>query len=318
MPGIFFIKLIKTYIITHIMKRATLLHNPTAGEKDFSKEELLELIKNQGFDCTYESVKEDSWEKFSNKSDFLIIAGGDGTVRRVAKALVKRKLLDKQFLLAILPHGTANNIAGTLGIDGSIEEIIKTWHDDETKRFDTGKVTGFESDMFFLESFGCGIFPRLIKVMEKMEKEIGNDVEAKLKAAQAVLYDVVLNYKPRNCRIIADGTEHTGKYIMVEVMNTRSIGPNLNLTNGDPGDGEFEIVLVPSDHKPQFEQFILNQINGGEDDFTFTTLKGKKIEIEWEDSKDIHIDDERIKGDGPVKVTIEVLPGLLEFMVKSE
>ncbi|REA59781.1 diacylglycerol kinase [Dyadobacter luteus] len=300
------------------MKKATLLHNPTAGEKDFSKSELMELIKKQGFECTYESVKQEGWDDFSNKSDFLIVAGGDGTVRRAAKALVKRRLIDKQFPIALLPHGTANNIAGTLGITGKAEEIIKSWQQNNRKSFDVGKVSGLEKDMFFLEAFGCGIFPRLIKVMEKMEDELGKDVDEKLKAAQAVLYDVVLNYKPRQCRIIADGSEHSGKYIMIEVINTRSIGPNLQLANGDPGDGEFEIVLIPAEHQQKFEQFLLSQINGGgEDEFSFTTLKAKNIRIEWEDGKDIHVDDERVKSDKPVTINIEVLPGLLEFMVPN-
>lgn len=297
------------------MKRATLLHNPTAGEKDFSKSELMELIKKQGFEVTYASVKQDGWDDFSDKSDFLIVAGGDGTVRRAAKALVKRRLIDKQYPLALLPHGTANNIAATLGIEGKEKDIIKTWLESKRKKFDIGKVSGLEKNMFFLEAFGFGIFPRLIKVMDQMEDEIGKDVDEKLKAAQAVLYDVVLNYKPKKCRILADGSEHTGKYIMVEVINTKSIGPNLKLSNGDPGDGEFEIVLIPDEHQSKFEQFLLNQINGGTDEFAFTTIKAKKIQIEWEDGKDIHIDDERLKLDKPLKITIEVLPGLLEFLV---
>lgn len=297
------------------MKRATLLHNPTAGEKDFSKSELMELIKKQGFECTYESVKEEGWDDFSNKSDFLIVAGGDGTVRRAAKALVKRRLIDKQFPIALLPHGTANNIAGTLGITGEAKTIIQSWKQNIRKKFDIGKVYGLEKDMFFLEAFGYGIFPRLIKVMEKMEDDLGTDVDEKLRAAQAVLYDVVLNYKPRQCRIVADGHEHSGKYIMVEVINTISIGPNLKLADGDPGDGEFEIAIISESEKEKFEQFILSEINGGKEKFSFTNIKAKEIQIEWEDGKDIHIDDERIKLDKPAKVKINLIPGLLEFLV---
>jgi len=300
------------------MKRATLLHNPTAGENDFTKTGLMETIKKQGFEVTYASVKKDDWDKFSNESDFLIIAGGDGTVRRVAKALMKRKRIDKQFPIAILPHGTANNIAGTLNIDGKVEEIVKSWKTAKLKKFDIGKIYGLEKDMFFLEALGFGIFPRLIKVMEKMEDDIGDDVDQKLKAAQAVLYDIVLNYKPQHCKIIADGAEHSGKYIMVEVINTRCIGPSLELAaHGDPGDGELEIVLIPADHQQKFESFLLNKINGGDETFGFTSIKAKKIEIEWE-GKDVHVDDERLKPDGALHLTVEVQPGMLEFMVESE
>ncbi|TDE15491.1 diacylglycerol/lipid kinase family protein [Dyadobacter psychrotolerans] len=300
------------------MKKATLLHNPTAGEKDFSKSELTSVIEDEGFECNYASVKKDGWDEFSNETDFLIIAGGDGTVRRIAKALMKRRRLDKQYPIAILPHGTANNIAGTLNISGKVKDIVKTWHSGVLKKFDIGKIYGLEEEMFFLEGFGCGIFPRLIKVMEKMDDEIGDSVDEKIKAARAVLYDIVLNYKALNCKIIADGVEHSGKYIMVEIMNTRSIGPNLELVHSaDPGDGELEIVLIPESHQKKFEDFLLDRINGGDEEYNFTIIKAKNIELEWE-GKDIHVDDERLKPEKPAKITIQVQPGMLEFMVAGE
>ena len=141
------------------MKNTNLLHNPTAGDNDFSEKELVKLIEAEGFKCEYASVKEDGWDNFKTETDFLIIAGGDGTVRRVAKALMKRKRLDKQFPIAILPHGTANNIAGTLKVEGKVKDIVRTWHNGVLKKFDIGKIYGLREEMFFLEGFGCGIFP---------------------------------------------------------------------------------------------------------------------------------------------------------------
>ena len=300
------------------MKRAHLLHNPRAGEKDFSKKELTKLIEEEGFECTYSSVKKDGWDEFDDETDFLVVAGGDGTVRRAAKALVKRKILDKQFPIALLPHGTANNVATTLNISGEVSDIIRSWHKGIVKKFDIGKVLGLSEDVFFLEGFGFGIFPKLMKVMKKMEDQVSESREEKIKTARAVLYDVVLSYKARNCKIIADDVDHTGKYILVEIMNTTSIGPNLGLSNsGDPGDGEFEVVLIPETHQKKFEEFLLNRINDKEDNYSFTTLKAKKIQVFW-DGKDMHTDDEIVKLDEPKEVNIEILPGTLEFLLTKE
>ncbi len=299
------------------MKKATLFHNPNAGEKDFSKDELLGIIKKNGFDVSYASIKQENWERIQENTDFLIIAGGDGTIRRVTKALMKRQRIEKQFPVAILPHGTANNIATTLGIEGSPTEIIKSWKKSSLKSLDIGMVHGLDKEMFFLEGCGFGIFPRLMKVMEKMEIDIGDSVEHKLKVALAVLYEIVLNYTPHACKIVADGVKQTGKYLMVEVMNTRSIGPNLELsTSSDPGDGEFEIVLIPEEHKDKFADYLLDQINGKEAAYAFTVLKATKIEIKWE-GKDMHVDDERLKLKDPIVITIDVLPGMMDFMVKT-
>lgn len=309
----FFIK--QRYAIHSNMRKTTLLHNPTAGDNDFSRKELVKLIKQEDFDCAYASVKEEGWDVFEEDTDFLIIAGGDGTVRRVAKALMKRKRLDKQYPLALLPHGTANNIATALDIRGEASEIVPHWHRYHLKSFDIGKVHGLAEDLFFLEGFGYGIFPRLMKVMDKNQAADTGTVDEKLKAARTVLYDIVQNYEPRHCKIIADGVEHSGEYLMVEVMNIRSIGPNLVLAaDADPGDGMLDVVMVPESNRKKLESFLLSRMNEEDREFSFTTIRAKKVQIVWE-GKDMHADDERLKVEKPVEISIEILPDMLQFMI---
>lgn len=297
------------------MKKGHLLHNPTAGEKDFSGKELVKLIEKAGFTCTNASVKKEGWDDFDIDTDFLICAGGDGTIRRIAKALMHRKQFEKQYPVAILPHGTANNLAATLGIDGEADEIIKSWTKGQLKKFDIGKVYGLEDDLFFLEGFGCGIFPRLMKAMSKVELPEDSSKDDRIKLARVMLHEIVLTYKPVACHIIADEVEYSGNYIMVEVMNAKSIGPNLELApEADPGDGELDVVLIPESHQAKFEGFLLNRMNGQDDDFAFSTIRAKKLEINWH-GKDVHADDERLKIDTDLKVKIEIQPGRMEFLI---
>ncbi|WP_353720392.1 diacylglycerol kinase family protein [Dyadobacter sp. 676] len=297
------------------MKRTTLLHNPTAGDNEFSKKELLKIIRKEGFECAYASVKEEGWDDFDDETDFLIVAGGDGTVRRAAKALMRRKRLDKQFPLALLPHGTANNIATALQIEGHPKDIIPHWHSYRLQPFDIGRVHGMGDDLFFLEAFGYGIFPRLMKVMDKIEDDIGGTADDKLRAARAVLYEIVQQYEARPCTIVADGVEHSGNYIMVEIMNIRSIGPNLVLaSDAAPGDGCLDVVMVSEASRSKFESFLLSRINDDEREFSFSTIRAKKVKLFW-DGKDAHADDERLKFEKPVEVEIEILPDMLQFMV---
>jgi diacylglycerol kinase family enzyme len=297
------------------MKKTTLLHNPTAGDNEFSKKELVKLIQKEGFECAYASVKEEGWYTFDNDTDFLTVAGGDGTVRRAAKALMKRKRLDKQYPLALLPHGTANNIATALRIDGHPKDIIPHWHKYRLQPFDIGRVHGVGEDLFFLEAFGYGIFPRLMKVMGKIESDIGDTAEEKLKAARAVLLEIVQTYEARPCTVVADGVEHSGNYIMVEIMNIRSIGPNLVLAgDADPGDGLLDVVMVSEEGRNKFESFLLSRINNEDKEFSFSTIRAKKVKVFW-DGKDAHADDERLKIEKPVEVEVEILPDMLQFML---
>ena len=99
------------------MKIINLLHNPTAGSEDHDREELISLMEKNGFECQYSSTKE-NWKDIDEKADFIVAAGGDGTIRKITKELLDRKLSEKTWPIALLPLGTANNIAQTLNIEG--------------------------------------------------------------------------------------------------------------------------------------------------------------------------------------------------------
>src|SRR4051812_22905370 len=211
------------------MKTAKLLHNPGAGDEEHAKEELIAQIKAAGFNCEYASVKGWNWDYFKNDIDFLIIAGGDGTVRKVAKELLDRKVLDKTFPIAILPLGTANNISKTLHIEGETENIIQSWHRGNIKKYDVGKLTNIKKASFFIEGFGYGLFPYLMQEMEKQDKALTDTPEKSIQTALKVLHAVTLSYQPTDCKLIIDGKDYSGKYLLAEVMNIRYIGPNLYL-----------------------------------------------------------------------------------------
>jgi diacylglycerol kinase (ATP) len=297
------------------MKTAKLLHNPGAGDEEHNKEELVEQIRAAGFNCEYASVKEWFWDTIKDNIDFVIVAGGDGTVRKVAKELLDRKVLDKTFPLALLPLGTANNISKTLHIEGEIEAIIQSWHNGNIKKYDVGKIDNVKGASFFLESFGYGLFSYLMQEMEKVDKSSISTPDKSIQTALKVLHTITLSYEPRDCKLIIDGKDYSGKYLLAEVMNIRSIGPNLFLSqNGDPGDGEMEVVLLPEEDKEIFAVYIQCKINGNEGNYNFKKLKTKMVQISW-DGTHVHADDEILKIEDKTEVNIEVRPGLLEFLV---
>ena len=82
------------------MRSIQLVHNPGAGDKRYDRNTLLELLEKEGFDCRYFSTKRKGWKEFSSHTDLVAVAGGDGTVRKVVKEILKRKLLNKTNRLA--------------------------------------------------------------------------------------------------------------------------------------------------------------------------------------------------------------------------
>lgn len=295
------------------MKVARLFHNPKAGDEGHGKEELVSQIEAAGFECRYSSVKGWFWDNFEKDIDFVIVAGGDGTVRKITKELLDRKVLDKTFPIALLPMGTANNISKTLQITGSTEAIIQSWHKGKIKKYDVGKISNVKDASFFLESFGYGLFPYLMQVMKK--ETSADTPEQRIQTALHELHNITLSYEPKKCKLIIDGKDYSGTFLLAEVMNIRSIGPNLFLSqHGDPGDGEMEVVLLPEEDKEKFAAYISDKVSGNEENYDFRKIKAKNVTLNW-DGTHVHADDEVLKIKDKAEVAIEVKPGLLEFLV---
>lgn len=297
------------------MKYVKLLHNPTAGEEDHTRKELTPLIEAAGWECRYSSTKEKGWDKIEPDTDFIVVAGGDGTIRKAALTLLKRKFSDKPLPIAILPLGTANNIARSLGIGGSNEEIIRSWQAGIVKKYDIGRVEGLSEPVFALEGFGYGIFPRLMKVMKKVDKEKKSSPDMALLSALEELHHIVLSVEARHYHIDVDGTDRSGKFLLAEVMNSQSIGPNLVLSPGaDPGDGRFEVVMVPETERSALAEWINSQKNEEGATYPFQAIAGNKITFHTDDTL-LHADDELITLKEPAPVSIELQAGVLSFLV---
>lgn len=297
------------------MRTVQLLHNPKAGNEEHTKRSLVQLIESGGFSCRYRSVKEDGWKDFDDKVDFIVVAGGDGTVRKVATALLNNKEAAARLPIALLPMGTANNISQSLNINGEPEAIIRSWHQNHRQVFDIGILKGADEVHHFLESFGYGVFPYLMAEMDKKGKDDLEDKDIKMKAALQLTHDIANAYEPHECKLTIDGKDHSGVYLLVEIMNIRSIGPNLFLSpNGDPGDGLFDVIMISKADKDKFAAYIENKINDTEITYPFPAIKAKNIQISWQ-GKHVHVDDQIIKLKKATEVDIQIQPNSLSFLI---
>jgi len=76
-------------------------------------------------------------QEHAHGADFVMIAGGDGTMNAAARGLLATGLP-----LAILPAGTANDLARTLGIGDGIERAVALPLSGRRVRIDLGEVNG--------------------------------------------------------------------------------------------------------------------------------------------------------------------------------
>ncbi len=301
------------------MKKGHILHNPNAGKGEYTKNELTAILESHKYRCGYSSTKSKNWKKDikeCNDVDFIVIGGGDGTVRKVVISFLADTPKEKIPPFVLLPLGTANNISRSLNNEGHPKQIISQLKNYKKKKFDTGIIKGLENKQFFLEGIGLGIFPQLMKNMKDKAPENFNTPEEELKAALKMMLEIVNNFKAEKLSIKVDKKDYSGHYIMAEVMNIVSIGPNINLSPGsNPSDGEFELVLIPESQRKELAAYIENKIKGEEKDYLPLIVKGTAITIRHQ-SKMMHIDDELIKTSKNNNINISINPVTTEFLVQ--
>jgi diacylglycerol kinase (ATP) len=270
--------------------RVTLIHNPAAGDGDLTREDLVRAVIEGGHAVTYQSTKERGYESALNDpGDVVLVAGGDGTVRKVAGRLMGRGIP-----LALLPLGTANNISRALSIGCSVRDVIDALDAAPRVRLDVGTAKGAWGETHFVEGVGLGVFPVTMCLAESRE---GNREDREehhdrgLTRDLRYLQSVLRRMPPRTWQIEADGKDVSGRYYLCEAMNINSVGPNLMLAPAaDPADGLLDLVLVGEDDRPRLYAYLSDRVAGRDSVLDVPTLRAARITI-MAAGAEVHIDD---------------------------
>lgn len=261
--------------------RALLLHNPSAGQKA-DKDDILAAMRLADIDVRYVSTKEDDVADALKKSvELVVVAGGDGTITEVLT-----KLPDRSVPVALLPLGTANNIARSLGIAGTPQELVETWKIDHTCPFDVGAVKAPWGTSRFLEGFGVGAFASFLRSADKKKKAEGAD---NLRKGRELFEKVLKDAKPPALTISVDGKTIRGEFLGVEVMNVPFTGPGLPLAaNAHLADGKLDVICFAADKRKAMADWLEAPLEAPP---PVTCRQGERVEITWADTPN-RIDDE--------------------------
>jgi diacylglycerol kinase (ATP) len=250
--------------------KAILFHNPTAGTDDNSKDALLSALKLAGYSVSYCSVKDDEFEHALKRSaDLIVVAGGDGTVAKVIA-----RLPDRSIPVAILPLGTANNIARSMGIAGAPVHLAEVLRPDRSRRLDIGAAEGPWGECYFVEGVGVGPIARSLEKRKPNDKS--NSVD-NLRKGREGLQKLLRKAEPLDLEIIVDGKTLKDDVLAVEVLNVAYTGPALPLApEADSGDGKFEVVCVTAGHRKE----MVGWLDAPQDaPAPVTIIQGRKVKI---------------------------------------
>jgi len=286
--------------------RATLVHNPAAGDQQ-ADPGLVASLEKAGYQVNYVSTKTRNLaSQLDEPGEVVIVAGGDGTVAKVAAVLAGRMTP-----LAILPVGTANNIARSLGLVGGTSHIIGGLRTAHRKRLDVPVAHGPWGDRPFVEAAGVGLFARVLALLDHHDAEPVAQLakeEPTFESVVRLLRQLVTDYSPRDWKAALDGRDLSGRYLMLEAMNIRLIGPHLHFApDADCGDGLFDVVLVSEDQCQALLEYFGHRLEKETTVPALTTHRGRRLELTWED-REIHFDDgvwQRIPGE-PLPIVFEI------------
>ena len=287
--------------------RALLVHNPKAGSGRPTGDELLAALDQAGFSTTYRSTKADDLDAaLAEPADIVIVAGGDGTVAKIA-----RSLNDRKTLVAILPFGTANNIACCLGIEGEPDALIKALRGAPVERLDIGVAVGPWGVRRFVEAVGWGALAKAV------DQDIdGASKETRIQRGRAAFANIVAEYPAKRLSFTADGEAFEDELIFFEVLNLGMTGPRMIIgPTAQPGDQLLDIVALPAERR----QDMLDWLADGPDDrpAPLTVRKARKATLSWTDGP-LRVDDQVFDApELPNNIIVELEPDSLRVCVPA-
>lgn len=238
-------------------------------------------------------------QDYADKVQLVILGGGDGTISSAAGALYKYQLP-----FAILPLGTANDLAHSLNIPANLPDAFSTIVNNYRGRINLGKINGH----YFLNAAHIGLG---VKVTDELTPEVKKKwgVFSYLKAALAAFK------KNRSFRVTikANGSEHKLRSIQLAVGNGRFYGGgNVIDEKSEIDDGELCLYsLAPSSRWEFFKNAIFLRYGKHSYIPKSFTISAKRIEIKTRRSKDIIADGEPI---GKTPALFNVIPDALEVI----
>jgi YegS/Rv2252/BmrU family lipid kinase len=159
----------------------------------------------------------------------IVVVGGDGTCSRVAQTIIERA---SDCRLAVIPCGTGNDFAKTLGVvDLEVEQIAPLVARNGSTRIDVGLADGH----YFINSCGFGFDASVLEATQRVRFLKGNAVYVYSALRQLFTY--------RGVAVSTPGAPG-GRMLMVTASNGRHLGGAFLIApHASVLDGQIDVAL---------------------------------------------------------------------------
>jgi YegS/Rv2252/BmrU family lipid kinase len=165
----------------------------------------------------------------SGKYSHVVAAGGDGTVNRVGSALSGKNLV-----LGILPAGSGNGLARTLGLHMDPGKALGELRQRNTAIIDAASINGHT----FFCTAGVGFDAHIGALFAKSEKR-------GLRAYVQIVVRELLGYKAREYEVTVDGSSLIEPAFLITAANAGQYGNDFYIAPGASiQDGKLQLVIL--------------------------------------------------------------------------
>jgi diacylglycerol kinase (ATP) len=303
--------------------RAVLILNPVSGESaiaethekhenlETSAETILQALQSYGIESdVWHTTLEDPGAGLAKKAadegrELVIVAGGDGTVHAVASGLIGR-----ESILGIIPLGSMNNLAHSLGIPLPIGEACAVIAKGETRAIDIGQINGQP----FIEVAGVGLEAALFPAAEEYK------TPGLIMTIRGVLDGLrtLLAFKPARLKIAFDG-ERGRSYdaIQVTICNAPYYGLHFQIApDALMDDGLLDVVIYRHFSKLEYLRHAIS-ISQGRRDYQpkIAHRRAKRLRISANHAVEVQADG---FPHGLTPAEISIVPGALRVRTEAQ
>ncbi|MFL5797935.1 MAG: diacylglycerol/lipid kinase family protein [Actinomycetota bacterium] len=264
----------------------------SGGAGDVTQDRLAEALRPLG-DVAFESPESDTeLRRAADGRDLVVAAGGDGTLSRTVDALGGR-LADVTF--AVVPMGTGNDFARTLGTPEDPLEAARAIADGRERSIDVWRASGSGVERLLVNA-SVGGFP--VEVDERVgdrEKKVLGPVAYLTAGARTVA-------SMDRFTVHLDGREVTD-CLAVGVGNGRTVGGGIPLfPEADPSDGRLEACALAANGAVDVTRLGLSVRRGKHLSLDgVVTTSGDDIRIETDPPVELNVDGDLVGLRTPVE-----------------
>ena len=185
----------------------------------------------------------------TGRADVVLAGGGDGTVSAAAA-----RLMDSKKALAILPAGTMNLFARSLGIPLTLDEAVKSFGNGEVKSVDMASANGRP----FVHQFSIGMHAKLVHLRSKMDfaSRLG-----KIRASAKAAWNTALNPPAVDVMLTIGEAEILTRATAIGITNNLFGEGHLPYAD-NPDGGVLGIYVTVAEQRGEILRFLLSLARG--------------------------------------------------------